>query len=63
MAQLHLAFGSPVATVKSQDEWELADQFGQFCRLVFMVRQLDIGKFLTDFEIHTALLGLGLKYN
>ena len=26
MAQLHLAFGSPVATVKSQDEGKLADQ-------------------------------------
>jgi hypothetical protein len=48
MAQLHLAFGSPVAAVKSQDERKLADQIGQLHRLIFLVGQLDVGKFLTD---------------
>jgi hypothetical protein len=54
MAQLHLAFASPVTSVKSQDEGKLAHQLGQFHELAFMVGQLDIGKLLTDLEIHTA---------
>jgi hypothetical protein len=54
MAQLHLAFGSPIAAVKRQDKWKLADQFGQLYRLVFMVGQLDIGKLLVDLEFHSA---------
>jgi hypothetical protein len=54
MAQLHLAFGSPIAAVKRQDKGKLADQLGQLYRLVFMVGQLDVGKLLVDFEIHSA---------
>jgi hypothetical protein len=61
MAQLHLAFGSPVAAVKSQDERKLADQFGQLHGLVFLVGQLDVWKLLTDLEIHTASFDSGLQ--
>jgi hypothetical protein len=44
MAQLHLAFPSPVATVERQNEWKLSDSFRQFDRLTVLIGQFEIGK-------------------
>jgi hypothetical protein len=38
MAQLHLAFASPVAAIKRQDEGKLSNQLGQLNRLSIMIR-------------------------
>jgi hypothetical protein len=52
MAQLHLAFPSPVAPVKRQNEWELTDEFQKPYRLAAVIRELDVRKTGADFLIH-----------
>jgi hypothetical protein len=52
MAQLHLAFASPITAVKSQDERKFADQLGKLDLLVLVIRQFNIGEPLADFQIH-----------
>jgi hypothetical protein len=52
MAQLHLAFASPVAAIKRQNERELSYRLGEFDWLPFVIRQLEIGKALADLQIH-----------
>lgn len=53
VAQLHLAFGSPVAAIEADDQREFARKLRKFHRLPLMVLQLDIGKAFTDSLIHT----------
>jgi hypothetical protein len=55
VAQLHLAFPSPITPVKTEDEGKFSDQRGQSHWLVVMVRQLEVRKFFTDLEIHHRL--------
>jgi hypothetical protein len=52
MAQLHLAFASPVTAVERQDEWKLSDGLGKFDDLTVLIRQLKVGKALADFQVH-----------
>jgi hypothetical protein len=52
VAQLHLAFASPIAPIKRQDKRKLSDRVGELDRLPVMIRQLEIGKTLTDLQIH-----------
>jgi hypothetical protein len=52
MAQLHLAFASPIATVERQDKGEFSDGLRKFDDLTVLIRQLEVGKALADLQIH-----------
>jgi hypothetical protein len=52
MAQLHLAFPSPVAAVERQDEGKFADQFRELYLLPVLIGQFNIGETLADFKFH-----------
>ena len=52
VAQLHLAFGSPVATVEGNDQREFPRNLRKFHPLPVLVLQFDIGKPLADDLIH-----------
>jgi hypothetical protein len=52
MAQLHLAFRSPVAAVESQDKRKLAHQLRELSRLTILIRQLEVRKLLADSLVH-----------
>jgi len=55
MAQLHLAFASPVTAIERQYEWKLSNDFGKFDNLAVLVRQLKVGKALADLQVHGAI--------
>jgi hypothetical protein len=52
VAQLHLAFGSPVTAVKADNQWEFPRKLRNFDPLSFVILELDIGKALTDCLVH-----------
>jgi hypothetical protein len=52
MAQLHLAFRSPVAAVESQDKRKLTHQLRELSRLTVLIRQLEVGKLLANSLVH-----------
>jgi hypothetical protein len=52
VAQLHLAFSSPVTTIEGQDKRKFAHQFGKSNRLIIVIGQLEIGKPFADFQVH-----------
>jgi hypothetical protein len=54
VAQLHLAFSSPVAPVKRQYEWKFADGIGELNRLAILIGQLEVRKVLADLQIHVV---------
>lgn len=67
VAQLHLAFGSPVATVEGNDQREFPRNLRKFHPLPVLVLQFDIGKPLADCLIHdcracTRLWGSNPQY-
>jgi hypothetical protein len=52
MAQLHLAFASPIAAIKRQDERKFSDGLRKFDDLTVLIRQLEVGKALADLQVH-----------
>jgi hypothetical protein len=57
VAQLHLAFSSPVAPVERQYEGKLSNRIGELNRLAILIRQFEVRKTLADlqFHAHTSL--------
>jgi hypothetical protein len=52
MAQLRLALPSPIATVKRKDEGKFANQLRELALLAVLIRQFDIGKPSSDYQVH-----------
>jgi hypothetical protein len=52
VAQLHLAFASPVTAVERQNEGEFAGQLGKLYRLAVLIGKLNIREPLSNALIH-----------
>jgi len=52
VAQLHLAFPSPVPAVKGKNEGKFANQLGKLNQLAVLIGKLDIRESLSDSLIH-----------
>jgi len=55
MAQLHLAFASPVSAIERQDQWKFAGILRKLNRLTVMIDHLEIGELLANILIHNLL--------
>src|SRR5688572_32217470 len=55
MAQLHLAFASPVAAIERQDQWKFASILRKLNRLTVMIDHFKIEELLADILIHNLL--------
>jgi hypothetical protein len=60
MAQLHLAFASPVTAVERKDERKFPNQLGKLNCLAVVVRQLDIWERSPDTLVH--IFDLSVKF-
>jgi hypothetical protein len=52
MAQLHLAFASPVTAIEGKNEWKFPNQLGKLNHLPVLIGKLDIRESLADTLIH-----------
>jgi hypothetical protein len=63
VAQLHLAFSSPVSSIEGQNEWKFSGQVGEFHSLPVLIWQLKIGEALANGKIHRCTSGAPVARN
>jgi hypothetical protein len=61
MAQLHLAFASPVSPIEGKNEGKLSDQLGKFNQLAVLIGKLDVREFFSNDLVHVLDLSINLK--